>query len=243
MQELQEIINTNLNRKLISKEEILSSYNLKEYFTEMLYKDLKIDLDWSKVTYSTCYFILYEDRKYVSKKFLFDVLPFRYILRHQTLIEPKELFVKLIEKDIWKLKLFKANVLLENTDNFFVIKNAHIDKWKSFHDSRTDMLKAIQNKKLMQDLYEAYQEFEDYFKNKDFFINLRANIRNFVYKDDKISDIDMDSFDGCSYFIGYLQMKKPEQIWLATFKDYWDIADTFLEESQCKNYKKILIRI
>jgi hypothetical protein len=254
------------------KNDIFSQYNLKEHFTEIIYKDLKIDLDWNKVSYAT-YFILYEDRKYVSKQILFHIFSSAYVKKisekvYNTIIQDycgylpetkeekelqfegfvnlrKELLINLLQNDVWNMKFFRASVLLENTDNLFVIDNMYNQGWTPYDNSVHDLIKAITNKKMMRDLYENLQVLYEYGKNKPMFIYTLGNLGNYVHRGDEISTIDVDSFHICKYFFGYLQLhfKQDTEIWFATFKDYWDVIDVYIEEVQCKTYKKLLIQI
>jgi len=255
------------------KNDIVNQYNLPEHFAELLYKDLKMDLDWSKVTYAS-YFILYNGRKYVSKQILFHIFSSAFVKKisdkiYNLIIKDycgylpetkeekekqfenfvnlrKEMLTNLLQNDVWKLRFFRANVLLENTDNLFVIDHMSNHSWQPFYGTIPDLMKAITNKKMMRDLYENLQVLYDYGKDKPMFVYTLGNLSNYVYKEDEISTIDVDSFHICKYFIGgYLQLhlKNETEIWYATFKDFWDIIDPYIEESQCKNYKKLLIRI
>jgi hypothetical protein len=253
--------------------DIVNQYNLQEHFTELLYKDLKIDLDWSKVTYAS-YFIMYKGRKYVSKRILYEIFAagnktttqkeydiiikdyFGYLpeaknekqkLYETVMQKRKNLLINFLEKDIWKLNLFKANVLLENTDNLFVIDNISDNGWVICENTLSNFIKIISNKIMMRKFYEDIQELYDYGKDKDFFISLESNIDNFAYKENELSFIDIDSFYTFKQFLIYLEfsLKEKDESWHATFKDYWhilDILDTYIELPY-KKYKKILIKV
>jgi len=255
---------------LEDKNDIISQYNLPHHFSELLYKDLKIDLDWSKVTYAN-YFILYNRKKYVSKEILYQIFAstntkalaqkvynniikdyFGYLPEnvnekqklYETVIEKrKNLLINFLEKDMWKLKLFKANVLLENTDNLFVIDNVSDNGWIICQNTLSDFVKIISNKSIMKNFYENIQELYNYGKDKHFFISPESSIFNFAYKENELSFIDTDSFYTSKQFLTYLEfdLREKEEMWYATFKDYWNILDMYIQQPY-KKYKKIIIK-
>jgi hypothetical protein len=218
---------------------------------------------------------MYNGKKYVSKEILYQIFAstdiktlaqkvyntiikdyFNYLPENedekQKLYEKvtekrKNLLVNFLEKDIWKLKLFRANVLLENTDNLFVIDNVANNGWIMCQNTLSDFVKIISNRIMMRKFYEDIQELYDYGKDKDFFISLESNIDNFAYKENELSFIDIDSFYTFKQFLIYLEfsLKEKDESWHATFKDYWhilDILDTYIELPY-KKYKKILIKV